>query len=137
VSSFLAAIRTIQNESIRGPLLQLYRLFCITNVEKRIESFISSKAIDVEQIPLFRKAIKILLHRIRPDAVALTDAFSKSDYELNSAIGNFDGDYINTLYRWASQDPFNIAQNKYGGKAIPGYQEYLCPFMGNNNQSKL
>ena len=39
-----------------------------------------------------RRAVYALLAAVRPDAVALVDAFGFDDYLLNSALGRKDGD---------------------------------------------
>eukprot|EP00976_Prorocentrum_cordatum_P114210 1195817-Prorocentrum_minimum.AAC.3 len=43
-----------------------------------------------------------LLSELRPDAVALVDAFGLDDYFLNSALGAADGDVYARCYDWVS-----------------------------------
>ena len=45
-----------------------------------------------EQLHWARRSVYALLAAVRPDAVALVDAFGYDDYLLNSALGRKDGD---------------------------------------------
>ena len=53
-----------------------------------------------------------LLDEIRPDAVALADAFGHADYSLHSALGVFDGNVYERIYAGAKRSPLN---NQPGG----------------------
>lgn len=44
------------------------------------------------QVAWLREEQRALVRALRPDAVALTDAFGYPDYQLNSALGRKDGD---------------------------------------------
>ena len=45
-----------------------------------------------------------LLAEIRPDAVALVDAFDFSDHSLSSILGRYDGNVYENMYKWAKSD---------------------------------
>ena len=45
-----------------------------------------------KQVHWARRGVYALLAQVRPDAVALVDAFGFDDYLLNSALGRKDGD---------------------------------------------
>lgn len=64
-----------------------------------------------------------LLVEVRPESVALADAFNFSDYWLNSAIGGYDGKVYETMYEWVKHSPFNKSE------VPPGYEEYLKPLI--------
>ena len=49
-------------------------------------------ALTGEQVHWARRGVHALLAAVRPDAVALVDAFGYDDYVLNSALGRHDGD---------------------------------------------
>ena len=51
-----------------------------------------------------------LLAALRPDAVALVDAFGIEDYLLNSALGRADGDVYRALLAAARASPLNATQ---------------------------
>lgn len=46
----------------------------------------------------------------RPEAVALVDAFDYSDYVLNSALGRFDGNVYEDLFKRAQASTMNQQQ---------------------------
>lgn len=48
-----------------------------------------------------------LLLEVRPNAVALVDAWAFTDYELNSALGREDGDVYTALLAMAKTGPLN------------------------------
>ena len=54
-----------------------------------------------------RVEVRTLLREIRPDAVALVDAWGFSDSELQSALGRSDGKVYETLSQWARDEPLN------------------------------
>lgn len=44
---------------------------------------------------------------IRPNAVALVDAFDFRDLKLGSVLGRYDGNVYENLYKWAKSAPLN------------------------------
>jgi len=48
-----------------------------------------------------------LLSVIRPNAVALVDAFDFPDDLLCSVLGRYDGQVYENLYSWAAKSPLN------------------------------
>lgn len=72
--------------------------------------------------------------QIRPNAVALVDAFDHTDDYLGSALGRYDGDVYTHLYKGAFKESLNDTV------VVDGYQEYLKPLLTQNMwgpQSKL
>ena len=57
-----------------------------------------------------RAAFAALLVELRPDAVALVDAWGFPDYLLHSALGRADGDVYRALYAMAQNSPLNATQ---------------------------
>ncbi len=53
------------------------------------------------QAAMLRARVRQLLAEVRPDAVALVDAFGFEDYALNSALGRYDGDVYCALLEMA------------------------------------
>lgn len=51
-----------------------------------------------------------LLAEIRPDAVALADAFDFSDQSLSSILGRYDGNVYENMYKWAKSSPLNKSE---------------------------
>jgi acyl-CoA oxidase len=57
-----------------------------------------------------KRGIRDCLRSIRPEAVALVDAFDFSDRQLNSALGRRDGHVYPHLLKWAESSPLNREQ---------------------------
>ena len=48
-----------------------------------------------------------LLAALRPDAVALVDAFDFTDHGLCSVLGRYDGQVYENLFKWAQSSRLN------------------------------
>jgi len=70
-----------------------------------------------------RAAHRALLRGLRPNAVALVDAFGLPDYALNSALGRADGDVYAALYAAAQGSPLNATPEG------PAWEAVLRPAM--------
>jgi acyl-CoA oxidase len=88
-------------------------------IEREMGDFIEVGVISVVQAPWIRRGVLYMLDRIRPNAVALVDAWDFSDFRLKSALGRWDGDVYPAIMAAARQDPLN--QSEPG----PGYAEHL------------
>ena len=64
------------------------------------------------QITQVNERIKELLTAIRPDAVALVDAFDFQDVTLGSVLGRYDGNVYENLFEWAKKSPLNKTEVK-------------------------
>jgi len=54
--------------------------------------------------------VLLLLERLRPNVVALVDAFDFTDDYLQSILGRCDGQVYENLYKWAAASPLNATQ---------------------------
>ena len=54
--------------------------------------------LDVKALKMSHEALSQMLGQLRPNAVALVDAFDFPDRVLNSTIGRFDGKVYEALY---------------------------------------
>lgn len=54
--------------------------------------------------------IKELLSLLRPNAVALVDAFDFPDKKLRSVLGRYDGNVYENLFDWARRSPLNATE---------------------------
>lgn len=50
---------------------------------------------------------------IRPNAVAVVDAFDYPDKILDSCLGRYDGQVYQALYEYAKNSPFNEKEASY------------------------
>ena len=74
---------------------------------------------------LIDEAIKVLLKRIRPQAIPLIEIYNFPDEYLQSAIGNSYGDIYETHFRWAKESRLNYPN----GNIPPGWKEKILPIM--------
>eukprot|EP00475_Leptophrys_vorax_P002295 TRINITY_DN11290_c0_g1_i3.p1 TRINITY_DN11290_c0_g1~~TRINITY_DN11290_c0_g1_i3.p1 ORF type:complete len:237 (-),score=60.93 TRINITY_DN11290_c0_g1_i3:77-787(-) len=61
-----------------------------------------------KQSQIVREFNQSMLGKLRPDMVALADAWDFSDYILNSALGRYDGNVYEDLFNWAQGSRLNV-----------------------------
>jgi len=59
------------------------------------------------QLDIIHDSVLRLLSAVRPNAVALVDAFDFPDELLCSVLGRYDGQVYENLYNWAANSPLN------------------------------
>lgn len=62
------------------------------------------------QVSYLQKRLWALFEEIRPNAVALVDAFDFSDMSLDSCLGRYDGQVYQALYDYAKSAPMNAEE---------------------------
>nr|VWP01133.1 60 kDa chaperonin (GroEL protein) (Protein Cpn60) [Ganoderma boninense] len=109
-------------------LRKLYTLYLLTTVESGLTDVLSfgllGKASSVgDPSRELRVAIKRLCEELLPEAIGLSDGFGFSDWELDSALGGYDGNAYERLYKMAQSEPLNESE-------IPeGYEKYIKPML--------
>src|SRR5579862_7439899 len=86
---------------------QLYRLFSLHTISQDGAEFFASGYLSTRQYELVKQEVMTLLAEIRPNAVALVDAFKFPDYLLNSSLGRYDGKVYEDMTERASREPIN------------------------------
>jgi acyl-CoA oxidase len=103
LSSFLAAIQTAPSAPVRRTLSNIATVFaCNVLLDAPVAAYLSSKSKRVTQ-----HALEAALDALRPDCVALVDAFDFPDSVLNSTIGRKDGNVYEALYEAAKKSSLN------------------------------
>lgn len=74
--------------------------------------FSSSQAglLTVPQVLQISTRVKELLSQLRPNSVALVDAFDFHDMKLNSVLGRYDGNVYENMFEWARNSPLNTTE---------------------------
>ena len=103
----------------RSVLLNLAQLFGLYWMERDIGDFVGDGYFSHDHVKWVRAKVLALLDMIRPNAVALVDAFDYSDFILKSTLGRFDGDVYPAIMEASKRDPLN--KSEIG----PGYEEHL------------
>ncbi|KAI1422735.1 hypothetical protein F5Y12DRAFT_717078 [Xylaria sp. FL1777] len=90
-------------------LHKLFQLFAFYHLTSHASEFFASAAVTVRQIQLARtKRTLALLQDIRPHAVRLVDAWKFPDWQLDSALGRYDGKVYEDMFHRASEvNPLN------------------------------
>jgi acyl-CoA oxidase len=89
-------------------LTRLRDLFALYHLEHDIADLLVDGYLQPAHMEWIKSNIKTLLQQLRPDIVALVDAFAHSDQSLfNSALGRHDGNVYEALYEKAKAEPLN------------------------------
>lgn len=124
VSNFVQAVFNNKNPGTLGHVLQRVAvLFCLSTLDKEAADFLTSGYLAPAQAMMVKQHLIQILKAIRPDVVALVDAFDFPDYLLNSALGENNGDVYEKMVAMAGKEPMN----QLG--VADGYQEFIRPLI--------
>ncbi|RPD77314.1 acyl-CoA oxidase [Lentinus tigrinus ALCF2SS1-7] len=70
-----------------------------------------------------RLAIKRHCEELLPEAIGLSDGFGFTDWELDSALGVYDGNVYENLWKRAQSEPLNTSE------VTEGYERYIKPML--------
>ncbi|KAF9456699.1 acyl-CoA dehydrogenase/oxidase C-terminal [Collybia nuda] len=127
-SQVLEIIKELPLLSENGRVVsKLYLLYLLTTVEGGLVDLLSfglfrapsnTESGSRDPARSLRLAIKQLCLELLPNAIGLSDVFGFTDWELDSALGVYDGKVYDALWRCAQGEPLNQ-------KAIPAAYEFL------------
>jgi acyl-CoA oxidase len=103
-------------QPIHQVLSRLCDLFALSRIQVHLGDHLEAGYLQSTHGSLTRAAIRRLLQEIRPDALALVDAFNISDRSLGSALGRWDGRVYEALAAMAQAGPMNRTD------VTPGYE---------------
>ncbi|KAM0934278.1 putative acyl-CoA oxidase, acyl-CoA dehydrogenase/oxidase and middle domain superfamily [Dioscorea sansibarensis] len=124
VSKFIDKLQQ-ENEGygVKEQLQNLCNIYALSLLHKHLGDFLSTGCVTPKQGALANEQLRSLYSQVRPNAVALVDAFNYTDHYLGSALGRYDGNVYPTLYEEAWKDPLNDS-------VVPdGYYEYIRPVL--------
>jgi len=107
VETFHERMSFATDENVMKVLTQLFQLFVCYQISESAADFIEDGYVNSKQLDIVRAAVLRLLADIRPNAIALTDAFDFTDRLLGSVLGRYDGNVYENLFKWASASPLN------------------------------
>lgn len=124
VSKFIEKLQqNIPGKGVKQQLQTLCFVYSLHLLHKHQGDFLSTGCITPKQASLANEQLRCLYSQVRPNAIALVDAFNYTDHHLGSVLGRYDGNVYPTLYGEAWKDPLNDS-------VVPdGYQEYLRPVL--------
>ncbi|KAK0433149.1 peroxisomal oxidase [Armillaria borealis] len=85
----------------------LFMLYLLSTVEGSLTDFLTFDLIKGGQTKSLRRAISKFCQELLPNAIGLTDAFGFSDWELDSALGVYDGRVYEALWARVQTEPLN------------------------------
>jgi len=116
---FVDAVKKVTEPTLKPVMEQICTLFACSNIA---DESVWNGTLPFTQVRLAKAAAVEAMERLRPNAVALVDAFDIPDRILNSTIGRFDGNVYEALYEHARKNPLNKTE------PFTGY-EYLKPHL--------
>lgn len=124
VSKFLEKLQQdIPGKGVRDQLEALCGIYSLSLLHKHQGDFLSTNYITPQQASLANDQLRSLYTQVRPNAIALVDAFNYTDHFLGSVLGRYDGNVYPKLYEEAWKDPLNDS-------VLPdGYHEYIRPLL--------
>ncbi|XP_053565165.1 peroxisomal acyl-coenzyme A oxidase 1 isoform X1 [Bombina bombina] len=126
VRLFTAKLSEILDGAAHRILSSLCLLYALHGITRNTGDFLQTGLLSTSQIDQVQQRVKDLLAVIRPNAVALVDAFDHSDTQLGSVLGRYDGNVYENMFEWAKKSPLNKTE------VHESFYKYLKPL-----QSKL
>ncbi|XP_051036861.1 peroxisomal acyl-coenzyme A oxidase 1 isoform X3 [Phodopus roborovskii] len=126
VKLFSDKLPKIQDRAAQAVLRNLCFLYSLYGISHKGGDFLEANIITTAQMSQVNSRILELLTLIRPNAVALVDAFDFKDMTLGSILGRYDGNVYENLFEWAKKSPLNKTE------VHESYYKHLKPL-----QSKL
>jgi len=117
LENFAGLVLTVEDVACRRVLGQLAAFFGLSlMLDENWEG-----QLDRLDMAAVRNAVGLLGETLRPEVVALVDAFDIPDRVLNSTIGRYDGNVYEALYEAAKKSELNRIE------PFDGYHEFLQP----------
>lgn len=133
VSKFIERLeQDVPGKGVKNQLEMLCSVYSLSLLHKHRGDFLSVGYLTNEQSKLASDQLRALYSQVRPNAVALVDAFNYTDHFLGSILGRYDGNVYPHLYEEAFKDPLNESV------VTKGYEKYIRPVLKNElRASKL
>ncbi|XP_077990252.1 peroxisomal acyl-coenzyme A oxidase 1-like [Glandiceps talaboti] len=133
VKSFVDFLRSGSLDTtaaVKSVLISLCQLYSLHGIHENAGDFLQDGYVSGEQMAMVTSQIPVVLATIRPNAVALVDAFDFRDEFLGSVLGRYDGNVYEKMYEWAKESPLNKEE------VHESYYKYLKPML-QSSKSKL
>ncbi|KAL2472096.1 Peroxisomal acyl-coenzyme A oxidase 1 [Abeliophyllum distichum] len=106
VSKFFEKLQQdIPGKGVKKQLEVLCGIYYLFILHKYQGDFIATSCISPKQASLANDQLRALYSQVRPNAIALVDAFNYTDHFLGSILGRYDGNVYPKLYDAAWKDP--------------------------------
>ncbi|XP_027180393.1 peroxisomal acyl-coenzyme A oxidase 1 [Coffea eugenioides] len=124
VSKFIEKLQQdIPGKRVKQLLEVLCGIYSLALLHKHQGDFLATSCVTPKQASLANDQLRELYTQVRPNAIALVDAFNYTDHFLGSILGRYDGNVYPKLYEAAWKDPLNES-------VVPdGYHQYIRPLL--------
>lgn len=119
--NFVTGLASVDDAGLRGVLGRLACLYLVHTILNATGVCLETGILKARQVRWLRDICTALLAELRPEAVALVDAFNFPDFLLNSTLGRADGRVYQALFEKAQQCPTNLRPEGNG------FDEFLQP----------
>ncbi|XP_073540024.1 peroxisomal acyl-coenzyme A oxidase 1 isoform X2 [Phyllobates terribilis] len=126
VKLYVDKLSEVLDVAARRILSSLCLLYTLHGISRNTGDFLQAGLLAPAQLEQVQQRIKDLLAVVRPNAVALVDAFDYTDTQLGGVLGRYDGNVYENMFEWAKKSPLNKTQ------VHASFHKYLKPL-----QSKL
>ncbi|GFO40421.1 acyl-CoA oxidase [Plakobranchus ocellatus] len=124
VRAFIESIKQAKfDKSLESVMIQLAQLYALSGVLRFSGDFKQSGYMSDAQIEMAQDQVFELLTALKPNAVALVDAFDFPDQVLGSALGRWDGNVYEAIMDTANKSVLNKSQ------VHPAFYKYQKPFV--------
>ncbi|XP_033479161.1 peroxisomal acyl-coenzyme A oxidase 1 isoform X1 [Epinephelus lanceolatus] len=110
VKLFTDRLGDMSDTAIHSVLSTLALLYALHGIANNSGDFLQAGLLNVPQVHQVSIRIKELLSQLRPNAVALVDAFDFHDRRLKSVLGRYDGNVYEHMFEWARRSPLNATE---------------------------
>ncbi|XP_032648770.1 peroxisomal acyl-coenzyme A oxidase 1 isoform X2 [Chelonoidis abingdonii] len=107
VKLFTTQLSEINDAAVHAVMNNLCLLYALYGISKHAGDFLQAGILTDAQVTQVYQRVKELLAAIRPNAVALVDAFDFHDNHLASVLGRYDGNIYENMFEWAKKSPLN------------------------------
>uniref|UniRef100_A0A8C3SCX7 Acyl-coenzyme A oxidase n=1 Tax=Chelydra serpentina TaxID=8475 RepID=A0A8C3SCX7_CHESE len=107
VKLFTTQLSEINDAAVHAVMNNLCLLYALYGISKHTGDFLQAGILTDAQVTQVYQRVKELLAAIRPNAVALVDAFDFHDNHLGSVLGRYDGNIYENMFEWAKKSPLN------------------------------
>jgi acyl-CoA oxidase len=124
VSKFIEKLQQdIPGNGVKQQLEVLCSVYALFLLHNNLGDFLSTGCITQKQGSLANEQLRSLYSQVRPNAIALVDAFNYTDHLLGSVLGRYDGNVYPKLYEEAWKDPLNDS-------VVPdGFKDHVQPIL--------
>ncbi|BFZ11130.1 hypothetical protein BsWGS_14169 [Bradybaena similaris] len=109
--------------SLSAVLIQLCQLYALDGITRNAGEFLKGGYMSDQQLQMLEDKLFELLAALRPNAVALVDAFDFPDEVLDSDLGRYDGNVYEALMEYAKRSRLNK------NEVHDGFYKYQKPFV--------